>query len=124
MGCSSPPVSAPSAANAKPARTRYRVIASCSANGATLSWLACRLETGRTHQIRVHLEHIGHPLVGDPLYRRGLPARNAGGDWREFPRQALHAWKLAFTHPRTGKAVRFESALPADFAALLESLER
>ncbi len=65
----------------------------------------CALHTGRTHQIRVHLKHLGHPVLGDELYgRRGA-----------FPRQMLHAWRLAFTHPREGRKVSFESPIPADF---------
>jgi 23S rRNA pseudouridine1911/1915/1917 synthase len=85
------------------------------------------LETGRTHQIRVHLAHIGHPLVGDPLYggRRQLvaglgPAQIAA--LAGFRRQALHAAKLEFAHPVTGKPISVECPLPADFAALLSAL--
>ena len=91
--------------------------------------LRVRLETGRTHQIRVHLAHIGHPLVGDPVYggRRRLPpgatpellAALAG-----FDRQALHAARLELVHPRSGAEMAFEAPLPADFAALLAALER
>ena len=77
----------------------------------------CTLDTGRTHQIRVHLAAIGHPLVGDPVYggRRapGVPA---------FARQALHARRLAFVHPVTRRTMSFESPLPADFAALLDAM--
>jgi 23S rRNA pseudouridine1911/1915/1917 synthase len=110
------------AESAKAARTRYRRVASCSIDGSTLAWLACRLETGRTHQIRVHMEHIGHPLVGDPLYRRGLPARKRDGDWRSFPRQALHACRLAFQHPASGSLVEWFRAPPADLASLMKGL--
>ena len=74
----------------------------------------CRLETGRTHQIRVHLASIGHPLEGDPEY--------GGRGPKLFGRQALHAWKLTFRHPRSGEDVSFESPVPADFRALLEEL--
>ena len=85
------------------------------------------LETGRTHQIRVHLAHIGHPLVGDPVYggRRqlvaGLEAEQLAA-LAAFRRQALHAAKLEFAHPITGKLLSVESPLPADFAALLSAL--
>ena len=87
--------------------------------------MECRLETGRTHQIRVHMAHAGHGLIGDPVYggRRRLPARSPGAEaaWA-FPRQALHAATLGFAHPLTGEAMRFESALPADMAELLDAL--
>ena len=94
----------------KPAITHYRV----KERFRVHTLLECELETGRTHQIRVHLASIGHPIEGDPVY--------AGRGQRLFERQALHAWKLAFEHPRTGKAARFESKLPADMKALLASL--
>jgi 23S rRNA pseudouridine1911/1915/1917 synthase len=97
-------------AGGKPAVTRFRVRKALAAH----TLLECDLETGRTHQIRVHLASIGHPLEGDPVY--------AGRGEKQLGRQALHAWKLAFTHPRTGKSVSFESPLPEDFRALLERL--
>jgi 23S rRNA pseudouridine1911/1915/1917 synthase len=84
--------------------------------GCTL--LACRLETGRTHQIRVHLASLGHPLLGDRTYGRGRSQNVA------FGRQALHAWKLGLTHPVTGKTMNWESPLPADFATLLTRLRQ
>ena len=81
--------------------------------------LECRLETGRTHQIRVHLAAIGHPLAGDPAY-----GKTKSGDARldAFGRQALHAWRLALVHPAGAVEMTWESPLPADFAALLASL--
>ena len=97
--------------------------------GGEISLLDCWLETGRTHQIRVHLSHIGHPLVGDRMYGSGsrlLP------DWvdpevREhvssFPRQALHAASLEFSHPVSGDPMHFESPLPPDMAELLDVLD-
>jgi len=94
----------------KPAITHYRVRERFPAH----TLLECDLETGRTHQIRVHLASIGHPLEGDPAY--------AGRGKAIFPRQALHAWQLAFVHPVTGDTLRFESPLPADFRGLLEGL--
>ena len=91
------------------------------------SLLRVILETGRTHQIRVHLSHVGHPLVGDPLYggRRQLTANSSPAQraaLKSFGRQALHAAKLEFDHPVTGKPISVESPLPADFTALLEIL--
>ena len=88
-----------------------------------------RLETGRTHQIRVHLAHVGYPLVGDPVYggRRRLPAGAAPELIRAlegFRRQALHAAKLSFVHPRSGKDVSYEAPLPADLVELLAVLAR
>ena len=94
----------------KPAITHYRIRERFPAH----TLLECELETGRTHQIRVHLASIGHPLEGDPVY--------AGRGPRLIERQALHAWKLAFIHPRSAKPVSFESPLPADLVALLASL--
>jgi 23S rRNA pseudouridine1911/1915/1917 synthase len=88
-----------------------------------------RLETGRTHQIRVHMEHIGYPIVGDPLYagRKRFP-KGATQELREalekFPRQALHAAKLELTHPKTGKRVTYEAPLPDDMKTLLDMLAR
>ena len=87
--------------------------------------LACRLETGRTHQIRVHLASKGAPCLGDPTYGSGPPAEKVRAAMREagLTRQALHAAVLGFRHPITGQALRFESALPADMGALERLLE-
>ncbi|RMD89586.1 MAG: RNA pseudouridine synthase [Alphaproteobacteria bacterium] len=99
------------------------------AYGRAAALLDCWLETGRTHQIRVHLAHVGHPLVGDPVYARGrMPAARelsatARAALAGFPRQALHARTLGFVHPATGEWMRFESPLPADFAALISALD-
>ena len=97
-------------ANGKPAVTHYRV-RECFERHTLLE---CELETGRTHQIRVHLASIGHPIEGDPVY--------AGRGAKLLGRQALHAWKLAFRHPQSGEMVRCASPLPADFLALLKSV--
>jgi len=88
-----------------------------------------RLETGRTHQIRVHLAHVGYPIVGDPVYggRRRLPAGATPqliAALEGFKRQALHAARLEFVHPKSGKSVSYEAPLPADFTQLLGALER
>ncbi|MEZ5752829.1 MAG: RluA family pseudouridine synthase [Paracoccaceae bacterium] len=93
-----------------------------------LALVECRLETGRTHQIRVHMAHVGHGLVGDTVYGgRRKPAPGALPDGvaeavRAFPRQALHAASLGFVHPITGESLAFEAPLPADMADLLERL--
>jgi 23S rRNA pseudouridine1911/1915/1917 synthase len=91
------------------------------------SLLQCQLETGRTHQIRVHLTHIGHPLVGDPLYGGGLKLpKGASAELiavlRGFRRQALHAERLSFVHPMSGEALSFAVERPADQHALIEAL--
>ncbi|MBA2077664.1 23S rRNA pseudouridine(1911/1915/1917) synthase RluD [Rhodanobacter sp. PCA2] len=91
------------------------------------SLIQCNLETGRTHQIRVHLTHVGHPLVGDPLYGGGLKLpRRATPELvaalRGFRRQALHAERLAFTHPVSGEALAFAAERPADMTALIAAL--
>lgn len=105
------------AAHGKEARTHFSVRERFDA--ATL--LECRLETGRTHQIRVHMASIKHPLVGDPVYgRRG----GASPLLTAFARQALHAWRLSLLHPSTHCEMSWESPLPADFAGLLQSLHR
>ena len=92
------------------AKTEYRVV--ISSNEMTL--VECRLHSGRTHQIRVHLQHIGHPVLGDKVY---------GGRFSKvFQRQMLHAWKLGFEHPRTGERKNFEAPLPEDFQKALKSL--
>jgi 23S rRNA pseudouridine1911/1915/1917 synthase len=104
-------------ARGKPARTRYRVLERFA--GATL--LAVTLETGRTHQIRVHMHAIGHPLVGDPMY-----GRRARGDdpLARFPRQALHAARLGLVHPASGRDCEWRSPVPEDLRALLARLRR
>ncbi len=98
----------------KEARTRYRVLE----RFGHCALVECSLDTGRTHQIRVHFQHIRHPLVGDPVYRRGT--RHAVA----FPRQALHAAELELVHPRSGKRVGWSAPLPADMKQLLARLQR
>ena len=98
----------------KDARTRYRVLE----RYGRAALVECRLETGRTHQIRVHFQFIRHPLIGDTVYRRGT--RHAV----LFARQALHAAELELVHPRSGKTMHWRSPLPRDMATLLERLRR
>lgn len=90
------------------------------------SVVRCVLHTGRTHQIRVHLASIGHPVVGDPLYSgpqwRGIPDKRIQKTVREFSRQALHAERLSFRHPLTGELVEFDAPIPADMEALIAAL--
>ena len=93
----------------KLAITHYQVLKTSS---APVSWIACRLETGRTHQIRVHLSELGHPIVGDPIYGFKSP-RPAD---RRAPRLALHACELGFKHPRTRKDLSFKVDWPPDLA--------
>lgn len=115
----------------KEARTRYRVVERFGDPTRPLaSLIECRLETGRTHQIRVHLTHLGHPLIGDPTYGKARQAPRAKTPEQEqayatvmnFPRQALHAYILGFQHPSLHKTIRFESVYPDDMAALLTAL--
>jgi 23S rRNA pseudouridine1911/1915/1917 synthase len=100
-------------ARGRPAVTHYQVLERYA--GASL--LRCRLETGRTHQIRVHLSALGHPLVGDPAYGKR-------GSNIPFSRQALHAERLALVHPRTGKMVDWQVEPPADMQELIAALRR
>ena len=119
-------------AGGKRAATRYKVIEKFGpAERPFASLIECRLETGRTHQIRVHLTHLGHPLIGDPQYGRSrTPPRGKSDAQAEaftlaanFPRQALHAFVLGFQHPSLHKTLRFEAPWPADFAELVAALK-
>ena len=92
------------------AKTEYRVLRS----GDEISLIECILHSGRTHQIRVHLHHLGHPVLGDKLYG----GKRAG----DYPRQMLHAWKLAFRHPRSGDEMSFEAPVPLDFADAMRKI--
>ena len=110
-----------------PARTDVEVLERHPT--APLARVSCRIHTGRTHQIRVHMAHIGAPLVGDPVYggRPRLPKRPSPElkqALQQFPRQALHAKSLRFAHPIHSHELSFESSLPEDFAELLAALRR
>ncbi len=96
----------------KPARTTYRVLE----RFGRAALVECRLETGRTHQIRVHFQHLRHPLIGDTVYHRGTRHGIS------FPRQALHAAELSLRHPASGEAVTWRSPLPRDFKRLVDEL--
>jgi len=107
---------------AKPARTHLRCLQTVGSGRAAVSWVACRLDTGRTHQIRVHLESIGLPLAGDPVYRRGRPAFSEAHGipaWQGFPRQALHACRLGLAHPQRRTTMSWFRAPPDDMRALM-----
>ncbi|EHL97486.1 putative ribosomal large subunit pseudouridine synthase D [Acetobacteraceae bacterium AT-5844] len=114
------------ARNGKDALTRYSTE---RAWGTACALIRCRLATGRTHQIRVHLSHIGHPIVGDPVYLKRIPAgarglpTSARDALLAFPRQALHAESLGFLHPVTGEKLRFSAPLPQDFVQLITLLD-
>ena len=101
----------------KPAITHYKVIKPLFAGKACL--IECRLETGRTHQIRVHLTSIGHPLVGDKTY--GNAPKGTPEILKLFPRQALHAGELGFIHPKSGKKLNFSTPLPDDMMLLIQA---
>ncbi len=115
-------------ASGKPATTRYCVVE----RFRTHTRVRVMLGSGRTHQIRVHMAHVGHPVLGDPVYGRRLRARAPGAEkrpghdpWevvRRFPRQALHASELTLTHPRTGRGLHLGAPLPADMQELLAAL--
>ncbi len=117
--------------DARHAVTHYEVVERFQETPDATSLAAlieCRLETGRTHQIRVHMAHIGHPLIGDPEYSGGFktkanrlpePAKTVVG---AFPRQALHAFLLAFEHPRTDEIMEFAAPMPRDMADLVDAL--
>ena len=111
----------------KTALTRYKVIKPLA--GGAVALVECRLATGRTHQIRVHMTSIGHPLVGDQTYGRSRSARlkhlpaAARAALTDFPRQSLHAAVLGFNHPLSGVMLKFESILPNDISELISLLE-
>ena len=118
-------------AGGKRAATRYKLLEKFGpVERPFASLIECRLETGRTHQIRVHLTHLGHPLIGDPQYGRSRTAPRGKNDAETaafaaaagFFRQALHAFVLGFQHPSLHKTMRFESPWPADFAGLVGAL--
>lgn len=117
------------AGRGKEAVTHWRRLARYGGDRPTAALVECALETGRTHQIRVHMAHLGHPLMGDPLYATGFRTKAAllGAEARAaleaLGRQALHAATLGFEHPITGEELSFESPIPSDMARLAAALE-
>jgi 23S rRNA pseudouridine1911/1915/1917 synthase len=114
-------------ASGKPARTHFKTLDVVDLGRAQVSLVRCQLETGRTHQIRVHFESEGHPLLGDPVYtrnfRRGRPQTIKAPLPVPFARQALHAVRLGLVHPASGKSMHWEAGVPDDFAELMEALD-
>lgn len=116
----------------KEAITHYEVLHSFAGTDGKIvaSLIECELETGRTHQIRVHLSRAGHPLLGDSVYGTGFQSKavllpqKARGALKALNRQALHAFRLAFSHPSTGKLLGFESKLPKELASLEKSFTK
>jgi 23S rRNA pseudouridine1911/1915/1917 synthase len=111
--------------NGREAITHYRLLARFREH----SHIRVQLETGRTHQIRVHMSYLRHPIVGDPVYagRQRIPAgasQELVDFIKAFRRQALHAWKLSFTHPQRGNEVSFEAPLPSDMQRLIDLLRK
>jgi 23S rRNA pseudouridine1911/1915/1917 synthase len=109
----------------KPATTHYRVISRFREH----THLQLKLESGRTHQIRVHMQHIRHPIIGDPVYggRQRIPPQAENElieQLRAFKRQALHAFRLSLVHPQSGKLLSWRSALPDDMLQLLAMLQK
>jgi 23S rRNA pseudouridine1911/1915/1917 synthase len=118
------------AGKGREAVTHWRVVATFGRGDEPIaSLLECTLETGRTHQVRVHLAHIGHPLIGDPLYGQGFKSKlrklpePLSSKLASLDRQALHAARLAFVHPVTGTLLKFNSHLPPDLGEIVEAFK-
>jgi 23S rRNA pseudouridine1911/1915/1917 synthase len=109
-------------ASGKPARTHFRRVDSAIWQRQPVTAIHCDLETGRTHQIRVHCAHIGHPLLGDPVYGRARGKRSVTPLPGGFARQALHAWRLGLIHPKTGRTMQWRADVPEDMEALSAAL--
>ncbi|WP_324740021.1 RluA family pseudouridine synthase [Tsuneonella sp. CC-YZS046] len=108
----------------KHAVTHYKVLESFGHGASGAALVECRLETGRTHQVRVHMSSIGHSLLGDPLYGCANPRLRPVLSGLGFTRQALHAAVLGFIHPISGETIRFSSEMPSDMRELLEKIAR
>ncbi|QBQ97496.1 RluA family pseudouridine synthase [Paraburkholderia pallida] len=109
-------------ASGKPARTHFRRVDKTLWHNQPVSAIHCDLETGRTHQIRVHCAAIGHPLLGDPVYGHARGKRSVAALPDGFSRQALHAWRLGLIHPVTGRAMQWRAEVPDDMDALIAAL--
>ncbi|MBS6362179.1 RluA family pseudouridine synthase, partial [Burkholderia sp.] len=109
-------------ASGKPARTHFRTVDTILWQRQPVSAIQCDLETGRTHQIRVHCAYVGNPLLGDPVYGHVRGRRSVTPLPGGFARQALHAWRLGLVHPVTGDAMQWRCPLPDDMTALVEAL--
>lgn len=109
-------------AKAKTAVTTFKVLERYNFKDLDFSLLSCKLETGRTHQIRAHMEYIRHAVVGDPLYDGGAPKDFSAEAELGLRRQFLHSYKIGFNHPRTGEYLEFEDDLPADLNKALSQL--
>jgi len=109
-------------ASGKAARTHFRRVDTAIWQRQPVTAIHCDLETGRTHQIRVHCAHIGHPLLGDPIYGRARGKRSVTPLPDGFARQALHAWRLGLIHPKTGRTMQWRADAPEDMQVLSAAL--
>ena len=109
-------------ASGKPARTHFRRVDTAIWQQQPVTAIHCDLETGRTHQIRVHLAHTGHPLLGDPVYGHARGRRSVKPLPDGFARQALHAWRLGLIHPKTGRTMQWRADVPEDMERLSAAL--
>ncbi len=109
-------------ASGKAARTHFRRVDTAIWQRQPVTAIHCDLETGRTHQIRVHCAHIGHPLLGDPIYGRARGKRSVTPLPDGFARQALHAWRLGLIHPQTGRTMQWRADAPEDMQVLSAAL--
>ena len=109
-------------AKAKTATTTFNVIERIESELGNFTLLECKLETGRTHQIRAHMEYIRHPVIGDPLYTGGAPKNFDAEAELGLRRQFLHSFKIGFNHPRSGEYLEFEDKLPEDLNKVLSKI--
>jgi 23S rRNA pseudouridine1911/1915/1917 synthase len=114
-------------ASGKAARTHFAVLDTVELGRGLVTLVQCQLETGRTHQIRVHFEALGHPLLGDPVYHRAVTRGRAQPVRAPLPvrfsRQALHAFRLGLVHPDSGKQMQWRADPPDDMLELMDALD-